>query len=290
MNARPRSRTDLPAPRHATRPFTRRRGGVGILLAAAVAMGALTYVSFSLMPAPTSGSSSESSTSTVKPASIANRWLAVGAMRKARTEDNQQLVRALALAGVTPETLAAAGVAAESVPAVVANARDYLAEHGTALWAAMADHRAAVADRAAKERKVVAGIATENEKTAADTACSTLAGACSAQDSALNALYAAAAATLNNDQKAALAALRANTGRQFDLKYLAAARTQDQWVALRDALSNTHAAAKTGDEADPTAAALIAATDEEPAVNAADDGLSNSLPAINTAWIEAVAG
>lgn len=271
------------------RPRGSRRGGAGTVLAGAVALGAVTLASFSLMSSPGDSSGSASSTSEYRPMP-ANRWAAAAVARKYKMEIDRQLVRALSLVGITPESLAAAGVASESVAGVVSNAQGYLAENGTALWASIATHRTAVADKATKQRKVVAGIATENEKTAAATACSTLSSACSARDSAVNALYAAATASLNNDQKAVLAALRTNKGREFDLKYLTVTRTEDQWTALRDALANARIAAKTGEEADGTAATLISTTNGESAVSAAASGMTNTLPAVTTAWDQAVSG
>jgi len=261
-----------------------------VLLAAAVALGAVTYVSFSLMPDSSGTSGTASSTmSEFKPMYV-NRWTAAIIAHTRKAEADQNLVRALSLVGLSPESLAAAGVASESVATVIANARTHLSENGTALWAAMDGHRSAVADKTVKERKVVAGLASENEKTAAGTACSALGTASSARDTALSAVYTAATASLSSEQKALLAVLRSNKGREFDVKYLTVARDQEQWTALRDALANARVAAKTGDEADSGAASLVTSTDNETAVSGAASGLSNNLVGVASAWNQAISG
>lgn len=289
MKARAGSSPNIAPSSHAHRPRGSRRGGVGIAVAASVALGAVTYLSFSLVPGPADTSSTLSSTNEAKPVYI-NRWT-VGAMaHKRRAEADRNLVRALSLVGVSPESLTAAGVSSQSVATVVGNARTYLSEHGTALWAAMDSRRAAVADKAAKEKKVVAGIASENDKSAANTACTALVSACSSSDNALNGVYAAATASLSSEQKAILATLRANKGREFDLKYLTVSRTEAQWTDLRDALANARIAAKTGDEPDSGAASLVSSTDGETAVGNAASGLTNNLAGITTAWSQAVSG
>ncbi len=268
-----------------------RRGGAGIAVAGTIALGAVTYLSFSLMPDPTTGAvtSGVSSASEAGPR-VYHPWAFMMLAATYKHEADQRLVRALALAGITPETLAAAGVAAESVEGVIDDAREHLAEHGTALWAAMDAHREAVADRDTRLRKVVSGVASQNEKSAADSACSALSSACSGRDSALDGLYAAATAGLGSEQKAVLAVLRANKGRDLPVKYKTAARTDAEWTALRDALAGVRIANKTGEEVAEADTTLVSNTDAENAVSAAATGLGNNLAGVSSAWESAVAG
>ena len=291
----PAARAASPRPHHPHRPHHSRRGGAGIAAAALVAIAGLSYMAVSTLKGPDSPTSASSATSGDSALASAptfhsafySRLMAAVAIARQQVLATRQLTRALAMAGVTPEGLAAGGVTSETVATVVSDARGYLTEHGTAFWAAMDNYRAAVADHDAKARKVASGVASSQEKTALDTACTTLASTASARASALAAFSAAATASLSEGQRTLLATVLANKGHEVPLKYLTTTHTEAEWVALREALANVRTASVTGEEADSGATALIA--DADSGVSTAAGNLENSLAAVTTAWSQALA-
>lgn len=279
-----------------------RRGGAAIAAAAVVALSGLTYLSITLWAPdaplgrdagrpndPSSSSSSSALPAASSPGLIVSRWTAPVLMARVREAENRELARALSLVGITPRTLAAAGVEVGAVPGVITGAREHLAEHGAALWAALESARTATGQSAAAERKVVSGTASQQERSAADAARSGLAAALSAKSAALEGLYSAATASLAPEPRAVLTTLRANRGWDLDLAYLSSERTQEQWVALRDAVSHVTTAAKLGEEADPAMAAIVTSAGQEGAASGVSSNLANSLVGVASAWDQSLA-
>lgn len=201
-----------------------------------------------------------------------------------------ELAAALHRVGLSPERLAAAGLTAIEASTLVQNAAAHLdGERFQSLQQADTAVRDASRDVQRLERLARSGRATSGDLGDLTTGRAALAGAESALRSALGALYDAAADGLSGPKAARLATLRANAGWDLPVQYLAASRSEAEWVALRDALASVRISARLGEEPHGGCSALVAQCDADSAVATAKAALDANLAAIASAF-DAAAG
>lgn len=186
--------------------------------------------------------------------------------------------------GLDPRSLAAGGVSSNSVSAVVADVESATQGNPSGLSGADAAFAEARVAHDSLERKIRSGKASQEEVAAYPSAKSALEAATAAQQSELDALFTAGSGSLGESQRAALAQLRANRAWGLPAEFLVVERTQQQWVALRDALANERFCAEYNETPDANAAALLATTRSNAAVATAITGLSTNLASITSAW------
>jgi hypothetical protein len=201
-----------------------------------------------------------------------------------------QLEVALRRTGLTPESLAAAGLAEQAVGTVVAAGRAYLVDHEADLDAADEAFGTARNTRDRLQRLVESGLATENDVTALTAAQTALSTATTNRDAILSGLYDAAIAGLGGEQKAVIAQIKAGSAWDLPTQYLATTRSQTQWVDLRDDLANLRISAQLEEEPDPGCVQDVNTANADPAVAAASTNLSNQLAVVSQAWTAAIGG
>lgn len=201
-----------------------------------------------------------------------------------------ELELAIRRVGLTPETLAAAGLSGPDVTALVQAGRGYLNEHQSDLeladWAVLTAQNEA--DRL--QRLVESGQAKEQDVAALPGAQAALAGAKQTRDAILSGLYDEAVGALSIEQRSALAKLKFNSAWDLPTQYLMVNRPEPQWVALREDLTNLRVAGQLGEDPDPAAVQAVNAAGADPAVSAAATNLSNRSATVNAAWREALGG
>ena len=187
-------------------------------------------------------------------------------------------------AGLDAESLAAAGVPAQSVLAALQASADVMNAAPSALAAAdqgWAERRVA-AD--ALERRVRSGLATEEEASALIDARTGLEIAAAARASILDGYFAAATAALSAAQRERLTQLRLNRSWDLPPEDLVASRSEAQWVALRDALSYERTSAELGESPSQAAQTLLQSVRAEAAVAAARSAVQANLTSVTSAW------
>ncbi|MCC7011089.1 MAG: hypothetical protein IT454_00890 [Planctomycetes bacterium] len=187
-------------------------------------------------------------------------------------------------AGLDAESLAASGVTSSSVASVIATLVTAEGDLTTPLSQLDAAHTSARAARNAAERKIQSGSATQQEIAGFAALESALASAQTARDGALNSLFTSATAGLTAGQRAALSAIRSNRSWKLPTEFLVTSRTEAEWIALRDALSNERAAAKNGETPNATCQALLGTERAVAAVASAKASLDTNLASVTSAW------
>jgi len=111
-----------------------------------------------------------------------------------------------------------------------------------------------------------------------------LANAQATRDGALASLFTSGSAGLTSTQRASLTAIRANRSWKLPTEFLVVSRTEAEWIALRDALSNERTAAKNGDTPNATCQALLGTERAVAAVASARASLDTNLSSVTSAW------
>ena len=97
-------------------------------------------------------------------------------------------------------------------------------------------------------------------------------------------------ANLSQDQQAAINTIRANAGRGLPVQYLATTRSEADWVALRDALSNDRQATDNNVDPDATSHQRLLDANATPTTITAALNLSQRLADVSNAFNTAVNG
>lgn len=207
---------------------------------------------------------------------------------------NIELEVALRRAGISPESLAAAGVSPQQVPALVARARADLSEGIVAFRAAqraLSESRAGV-DRLT--RKVRAGLADQNEIAALQSARASFAAAESAHEDELDQVFMTAAQVseggLNSGQLALLGTARQNAAWDLPDAYKVRSASEPDWVDLRDALAAERIAQRDSQEVPSSATDVLNQWRSHPSVAAALTTTDMTLDAVRAAWSAAIGG
>jgi len=201
-----------------------------------------------------------------------------------------ELATALYRVGLQPERLAAAGVDATITDDLVVSVKSWLAEHPTALSQADEALFQATKTRDRLVRKVRSGLASQEEVAACQAVLADSDAAAAVRSVQLAAIFNAGTQGLALEQINLLARIHANQlAWELPLEYCVVDRTQQEWVDLRDALSNERISAKLGEEADTDLQALLGTVRASNEVAAAKVCLDTTLGAVKTAWEEAAA-
>lgn len=202
---------------------------------------------------------------------------------------NTELAVALSRVCLDAQSLAAAGLSELQATALVGRARSHLAQNIQELRDADLAWAAAGQEKERLERLVRSGLGTQQDTAALAEAQVAYSAASTARRDVLADFASAALEGVGAGPGACLTMLRANTSRwNMPTKYLAESRTEDQWLALREALANDRISASLGQEPDQEAQQLLATINAATPVATAASNLSSNLPAVTTAWNTAV--
>lgn len=175
---------------------------------------------------------------------------------------------------ITPDALAAAGVTPQQADGLL-TAMPTLAPANDRMSLI---NQATIALSQARERAVRA-------PRQADAGLPTVVQAQAALDGLLNDAFNAVVASLPVDRAEALRTIRANRERfNMPAYYLAANRSDAQWLALRTALAAQRIAARDGTPLNPRAQQTISEADGEPAVATARTAHLAHAASIDTLW------
>jgi hypothetical protein len=195
---------------------------------------------------------------------------------------------ALIRAGLDPRALAAAGVSSAQVSSVAAAVSAHLAQSLSAISDADQAYAQARVEHDALDRKVGGGTASQEEITALAAARQALDSARALRASRLDALHTAGATGLSFDQRSRLAMLRLNADKPAPIEFKVVERTEAEWVALRDALSNERSAAANGEQPNAGCQSLLGSARSNSTVAAAKSAIDTNLAAVQSAWSVAV--
>ena len=196
---------------------------------------------------------------------------------------------ALIRAGLGAEALAAAGLTSQQASTLVGLGESLLAGEPTRVSAADAAYSSARVTKDTLERKIQSGLATQEEVTSYASATSALASAEADRVAALASLFDAATASLSQGQRTTLTAIHTNRERGLSVQYLTVTRTDAEWLALRNALSNEVISARHGDEANATCQSLLSTVRANQTVAAAKSAHDANLATVTSAWDSATA-
>ena len=197
---------------------------------------------------------------------------------------------ALLRAGLGAEALAAAGLGAQETSAVTSAFSSAVASQPGALAHADEAFAAARAARDSLQRKVRSGLATEQEIADLVSAKSALSAAESARDHLLEGLFEDATAGLANAKVALLSTIRSNAEHELPVEFLVKTRSESEWVALRNALSNERISAKYGDAPNAQMQAALTAWRSDAIVAAAKSACNANLASVASTWSAATGG
>lgn len=191
---------------------------------------------------------------------------------------------ALGSLGITPKVLAAADLSAAQVGQLARASAAYLHTNIATFRAARENAYQAGREVDRLRRLIQAGQGTAQDVAALAAAQSSLNSARSQEQTILNAALAEGGEELTPQLFAKVNLFRANK-LLWDLpeRYLGDNRTDEQWVALRDAIANETIAARLNQEPDPAAHQLVLAAQSTPNSSAAAANLVH-LAEISAAW------
>ncbi len=199
------------------------------------------------------------------------------------------LTDALLRVGFDARALTAVGLSANGAAAFVAAFRGAYANQSAAFDAADAAYSAARVSSDALRRRIESGKGSQEDVTEYQAQMAAMATAKSTRDAALTAARAPAEALLSQSQRAQLARIRANKSWELPMEFLLVDRSEVQWVALRDALSNEKIAPRYGGQTAPEHAAVLSAARSNPDVAQAKSRLDSNLVAMQSAINAAIA-
>lgn len=195
----------------------------------------------------------------------------------------------LARVGISPESMAAAGLTSAEATALVGAIKNHLVTNSSVLASGDAALDVAKKSADALARLVRTGLGTPADIAACAQAQQTLEAAHVARAAALDAMFVAGVQGLPAAKRTVLGNIRANGVWSLPAEYRVANRTEAQWIALRDAWAAKRTTVAIGGTLDPTSAAILATVDAEAAVSAAKASVQTSLGTIASAWNQAVA-
>jgi len=199
-----------------------------------------------------------------------------------------ELEGTLARIGINPTNLTAAGFTVNQAQTVAAAGAASVRSRIEAIR--VADNLLATAqgEYARLRNLIQSGRATEQDRTAYAAARIAAAQARSAQASVLDSLFQAATTDLPAEPVTELQVLRTNSKWNMDAPYLSVARTEAEWVALRDALADNRISSGLGATPDPRGQALLTNVNADPMVSAARTNIQNNLDGVTAAWNQAI--
>jgi hypothetical protein len=195
-----------------------------------------------------------------------------------------ELAPTLLRVGASPEALTAAGVSAADTTQAAADLDAWLADHAGEI--ATADESWATANQAAEaiKRKVKSGQATPTEVASLPGLEASRDAAAATRDSLVDDAFVAATGSLTAAQTSALATIQANSIWSLAVHFLVVDRTQENWVALRNALDEKRIAEKYGESVSAESLTVISGALGSTAVATAKVNVDTNLSAIEAAW------
>jgi hypothetical protein len=188
-------------------------------------------------------------------------------------------------AGLDAKALAAAGVSAQATSTIVTNINAYLLDHGNDLSLADSAYAGARTESDRLQRKIQSGQGSQEEISSYQTQAAALATATTSRQAALDAIFNAGAANLSEAQKTTLATIRTNRASwDSPLEFLTVERSQQEWVHLRDCLTNERVALEYPETLDQGMQAELATWRANQAVAAAIASQGANLSAVTNAW------
>jgi len=197
---------------------------------------------------------------------------------------SSELATTMIRAGLDPAALAGAGLSSNETESVVQAVLSWMVDQHLQLTSADQAFAAARREHDRLLRRVRSGRATEQEISEFQQARATLATVRTQRQNVLNAIFESATASMNGAQRFTLTRIRLNRSWKQPTEFLTVDRTQEEWVALRDALANERISAENGEDPDPDAQALLAQLRSNPAVSAAKANLDANLALITATW------
>jgi hypothetical protein len=205
--------------------------------------------------------------------------------KKKKLQLDQDLVTALYRVGLEADCLAVAGASADDTTAVVGAVKTWLAKNSTAISDADTRLMNAINSRDPLIRKVQSELGSKDDVTALVASVAEFGAATANQTTVLGSLFAAGTAGLSPNVAAILSTTRVNqTAWDLPLPYCLKDRSQEDWVALRDALDNERVSAKENESPDPDMQAYLSNVRADPVIATAQTNLNTNLGAIQTAW------
>jgi hypothetical protein len=191
---------------------------------------------------------------------------------------------ALVIAGLMPETLAAAGLGPAEVTELIAFSRGEMQAQGVRMATAMSVWQSASTRLQALQDRVVSGRASEAERGQLAILTQDYAQAEMDRANEIEQFRAAVLATLPGSARAALDAVHAQAGTGLAPQYAVT-----PWVArtrwdLRNAASAQAIAQREGVPLASSAVDVLAAASADPTVNAAIENTGTNLAAIQAVW------
>lgn len=196
--------------------------------------------------------------------------------------------RFLHLAGLSPECMCVSGVEHTGVDGVVRNAVAEIELRATELVVAEANLMTTQRNLQGLQRVIRSGTATDEQK---DALAGMTADADRAQDvwdGLLEGIYDAGVADLTQQVSERMAQVNANHKWKLPAPYTRAARTEREWVALRNALAAERIATKNGEELDDRFETLLLQTRAEAPTAEAMSWAGTRDAAIQTAFTESL--
>ncbi len=190
---------------------------------------------------------------------------------------------AMLRAGLTPEALASSGVDSNEAAALVSKFQGAFDADPAALSNADQAYGKLRVETDSLRRKVQSGLASQGEVDELKTIAAEFEAAEAKREDVLNDLFAAATAGLAPDELATLQAIRANAHWSLPSEFLVAEREQEEWVKLRDALSNEKICAKYGDPVNPDLNDFLSSCRSELPVSMAKIACDANLAAVKQA-------
>jgi hypothetical protein len=190
----------------------------------------------------------------------------------------------LIMASLDPRSLAAAGVAQQSVLSTLQAAADRMNAAPSALEISETSGAAARVAADALARKIQSGKASQEEIASYPAAKTAFESAVAARQSVLDGYFSDAIASLSVNQRVALANIRENKSWELPVEYLVVNRSEADWIALRDALANERIAVDLPETLSESAQALLTTVRADQTVAAARTNIQSALPAITSAW------
>lgn len=191
-------------------------------------------------------------------------------------------------AGLGPEALAATGLSASAVSAVVANVHEYLLAGGGPLVEADQAFATARAECAALKRVIQSGQASQEQVAAYPAAVAIREQSRTQREFLLNAAFEAGTASLAESQRATLTSIRDTRRWRLPTALLVVDRSEAEWVELRNCLANERIAAELLEPPDPANQAVLAEARSQPLVSVAQVNLDTHLQWVTASWDEAV--
>jgi len=190
----------------------------------------------------------------------------------------------LIMASLDPRSLAAAGLAQESILPTLQAAADRMNAAPSALESAGSSCATARVAVDALATKIQSGKASQEEVASYPAAKAALESAAAARQTVLDGYFSNAIANLTLNQRTALANIRANKSWELPVEYLVVNRTEQEWVALRDALANERIAVDLPETLSESAVSLLATVRADSAVSTARTNIQSALASITSAW------